>query len=258
MKSARQGHADLAAAVERKRNLPTIDRLVSDAALDAHLYRHGGLDGSNKLTLGTALVSGSGVACSLELQLCALIPHVWRGRTSRLAANLLNDSEQFRNTRAELGLAHFMLQGGGSIHLDEEFHTGKDADIVLQEGSGERRFVDVVSLAHDPIVSGFADINPECKVAKEMWGKVVNKYESKFKEAKEAGWAGSAWVALNFAQNERIYLEHWLRNVLGKPAWLVEVEQEIKARAPGLDGVAYFVYMGTIPSAESVTWLPLK
>ncbi len=259
MKRERPQHPNFDAAIKVKRTHPSIDMLVSDTALHDHLWSRGGLDGSHKLTLGTALALNSPIAGSLEIQLVALLPHMWQGRTKPLIDNLLNDSEQFRNTRAELGFAMWLLGQGAQVRLGEVFHDGKDVDVVVSDGISER-FVDVISLASETVGAhdGFADLDPDRSVAKQMWGKVVTKYNTKFKAAKEAGWDGSAWVALNYAQNESLFLEQWLRTLLGKPAWQDEVAEEIKKRAPELDGVVYFAYMGNVPSCEPPVWMSLK
>ena len=280
-------------AIEKKRSLPNVDRLISDGALTAHMHSWCGDPDSKEMTLGNILGQrrGFAVADSLERQLALLAALINPDRTRQFCAGILNDSGHFRHTRAELALAYAFVRQGHQVELafemppeNEEQRANsrkrKDIDILVKMG-GEPRHVEVLSLktrrlGNSGDVPPRASLLPSAAHAREneaagssclfdapsaeklLRAKIKNKYRDKFKVAVENGWPGAPWIALNFAENDAMLIGSSAQDVADRPRWAESVARVACDECPALRGVVLFTYLGYAETADNVWWVPAE
>jgi hypothetical protein len=253
------------AAIEVKRRYAVINRLVSDSQLEKHLEKWGaGLEYT--MTFGRALLSEAvapgflPVAAALEEQLQALETCVAGNRTGTLVKNLLN-GPQFLNTLSELALARRLQLDGWQVELASPFHDGKkDADVRVSR-DGAERYVELVNLAPEPMtesIEGFLPLPGSEPLDPKLLDKVVEKYETKFKPALDAGWKGEAWIALDHSKKHDLTAELLFRGPFTGTDWRAQLAASIGSKCPELRGVVYSRSTAVTPAAEPVIWNPTR
>lgn len=244
-------------AVQRKRKYPNLDALILDDDFRKHVAMYETGDPEPLLTIGIALLrddweAPAGLVRSLEENLSIFLPPLSVQQRRSLAANLLNGRVQFLNTVSELGLARHYRDLSWQVRLAEPLPTGKDVDLFMAQ-SGQERWLDVINAAPSEWEgAGFAPLVPN-DFEMRLVEKVVDKFQTKFREAIDAGWTGSAWVALDFTKNDAILLAVTVQNLnLIDCKSLDAFASDVLRRCPGLSGVVYYTYDAREPKASWV------
>lgn len=151
---------------------------------------------------------------------------------------------------------------GWNVEIDHIFHGQKDVD-VRAEMDGEVRFIDVLSMAPNPLhesSSGFYPMPGSRPLDPKLRAKPQEKFDIKFQEAKAAGWSGSAWVAMNIARDDDNLIEASFRRMLTGQDWQADLAGMLKREASGLDGVIYFAHSQGqhMVAAAPLRWLSLR
>lgn len=244
-------------AIDWKRRFPSIDAIVSDAALRQAVRNDTYANDVNApLTFLSCLLIGdipesfpaAQTLKALNANLEVLnVPGMIR-QPRRLCDKLLNPP-QFLNTFAEIALARALLSRGFSVRLEEKFFEQRDADLLV-ELKGETAYVEVTNLASRPIESGRVFAGDVANVTDRdvIFRKISTKFREKFEEPQSQGWSGSAWVAIDVAKYDQQNLNAVFQSLF-RPYWKDELSELLLERCPGLSGAIVF---RSYPSSEEV------
>ena len=205
----------------------------------------------------TALLVARGVAEALEAQLSVVVKGVSDRALKQLQDELPNRRDGLLHSMSELGLTLELLRRGWHVDCAVPFWGDKDADVEATR-EGLARLIEVVNVQARPLVntsSGFLPLFNSETLAAEMVRRVARKVLHKFRPAREAGWTGRGWIAIDATKDDEKYVS--MRVTEGLAAdWRTDVTSRLAPQFPELEGVLFYFYSASSPFATDLRWHP--